>query len=136
MRSTDAFKGAYLKSADILHKRLAVVIDEVRIEEVGQGADKEEKPVLYFKGKDKGLVLNQTNWARIADYLRSDESDDWRGQSVIIGTERVDFQGKRVDAIRVLGVPKGVKAPPPKPPEPEPTEEDAEFQASDDDVPF
>jgi len=136
MRSTDAFKGAYLKAADILHKRLAVVIEDVVVEEVGQGSDKEERPIMHFQGKDKGLVLNKTNWARLADFLGSDESDDWRGMSIIIGTERVDFQGKRVDAIRVLGVPKKSQSVRPAPPEPKPEETEAAFEAGDDDVPF
>ena len=73
MRSGDAFKGNYLKAQDIMGKRVAVKIETVEMEEVGQGNDKSEKPVLHFKGKDKGLVLNKTNWSRIAEFLGSDD---------------------------------------------------------------
>lgn len=138
MKSGDAFKGSFLKADDIKGHRVAVVIESVSMEEVGQGEDKSQKPVLHFMGKEKGLVLNKTNWARIADFLGSDDSDDWESRGIILGVERVDFQGRRVDAIRVIGVPKGEKPSKPKPVEvePEPIDEGDAAQYDDDSVPF
>ncbi len=132
MKSTDAFKGSYLKAEDIKGHRVAVTIETATMEEVGQGDEKAEKPVLHFVGKDRGVVLNKTNWARIADLLGSDESDDWEGQRIVLGVERVDFQGKRVDAIRVIGVPGAAPKPEPKP---KPVEDVTE-EMPDDTVPF
>lgn len=126
MKRGDAFPAARLKSEDIKGKRVRVIIEDIKMEKVGE--DNEQKPVAYFKGKEKSMVLNVTNWNRLEEFLGSDDSDNWIGQSVVLGTERVDFQGKRVDGLRVLEG-GGSPAPPVKPePEPEPE--------GDDSVPF
>jgi hypothetical protein len=127
MKRGDAFPAARLKSEDIKGKRVRVVIEEIKIEEVGQGEDREKKPVAYFQNKEKSMVLNVTNWNRLEEFLGSDDSDDWIGQSIVLGTERVEFQGKRVDGLRVLSG--GGSPAPPVQPEPEPA-------AEDDSVPF
>ena len=54
-----AFPSKYLKSADLAGKRIPVVIREVVFEEVAQ--NEADKPVLYFEGKERGMVLNKTN---------------------------------------------------------------------------
>ena len=87
-------------------KRVTVTIDDVRMEKVGD----EQKPVLYFVGKDKGLSLNKTNTNAIIDILGSDDSDDWAGKKIVLYTTKVDYQGKRVLAIRVDEAPKPAKA--------------------------
>jgi len=79
--------------------RITVTIDRVEFEEVGN--DKKEKLVAYFKGKDKGLVVNKTNANMIEEIARTDETDEWPGTKIVLKPARVDFQGKRVDAIRV-----------------------------------
>lgn len=125
MKRGDAFPSQRLKAEDIKGHRVTVTIEDIKVEKVGQDDDQKEKPVAYFLGKEKALVLNVTNWARLEEFLGSDESDDWIGKLVVLGTERVDFQGKRVDAIRVIGVPGQSK------PEPVP-----EPESEDDSVPF
>jgi hypothetical protein len=134
MKGNEAFQSNWLKSEDLQGKRVAVTIEEVTLEDLEFQNKKERKPVVRFHGKDKALVLNRTNWNRLADFLGSDDSDDWTGKTIVLGVEKVDFQGKRVPAIRVLGLarPATVKAPEPPPPE-LPAEE---FHAEDDDVPF
>ena len=137
MKRGDAFPSARLKAEDIKGHKVTVEIEDVKIERVGQGDDEKTKPVLYFRGKDKTLVLNVTNWSRIEDFLLSDDSDDWIGCRIVLGTERVDFQGKRVDAIRVIDG-ESKKAPRRGQPEPVQDESDAAepFVADDEDVPF
>jgi hypothetical protein len=135
MRSGEAFKSNYLKGDDIKGHRVAVVIEAVTMETLGQGADQTEKPLIMFRGKEKGLICNRTNWDRIADLLGSDDSDDWSGKAIVLGTERVRFQGKVSDAIRVIGVPKSAPSPRVPEPEPEPAVEET-WQADDSDVPF
>lgn len=78
-------------------KRLTVTIDHVEMEKVGD----DHKPVMYFVGKQKGLALNKTNTNAITDILGTDESDDWTGARIVLYTTKVDYQGKRVLAIRV-----------------------------------
>jgi len=95
-----AYPSKWLKAADLKGKRVTVVIDKVDMEDVG---DKDEdKPVVYFQGKTKGLVLNKTNAFMIAEICDcSTETDDWIGATVILYSEKVDFKGRRVDAIRI-----------------------------------
>ena len=44
------FPSRYLRAVDFDDGELAVVIDRMEFEMVGQGSDAEEKPVLYFSG--------------------------------------------------------------------------------------
>jgi len=97
MRTTDVFTSNYLKAADLKNKRVLVVIDKVAMEEIGDGI----KPVVYFKSKDKGLVLNKTNGSMIEEIAKTNEMDDWGGVQIVLYPTRVDFKGNRVPAIRV-----------------------------------
>lgn len=146
MNINGAFPSKYLKAADLGHTQPTVTIDRVEIEQM---QDDEPKPVLYFQGKDKGLVLNKTNSNTITDILGSDETDDWAGKRIRLFVTKVEFQGRRVDAIRVIEVgnePAGkaqsrtpapaTRRPAPAPVvEPEPVAEQP-FEATDDDCPF
>lgn len=136
MNVNDAFPSNYIKASDLGDKKVLVTIDRVEMESLGRGADKETKPVLYFEGKQKGLVLNKTNSKKIHDIVGSWEDSDWQGHQVVIYATETEFGGDTVSCIRILPPPKnGGKPAAPKPaPKPEPPAED--FQASDDDVPF
>ena len=57
----------YLKAGDLLGRSVIVTIRDTVEETVGQGKDSEEKPVLWFVDKEKGLVLNTTNGSVIAE---------------------------------------------------------------------
>lgn len=103
----EVFPSNYLKASDLNGKTVRVTIDGVRMEELGG----EMKPILTFQGKDRGLVLNKTNWARIAELVGSDDSDDWSGWVVTLYSAKVDYQGKRVDAIRIDDRPGSSKPP-------------------------
>ena len=56
----------------------------------------------YFEGKSKALVLNKTNANTITDRL-GPETDGWVGRGLTLYPTEVDFQGRRVAAIRVRG---------------------------------
>jgi hypothetical protein len=129
MKIGSAFKSSVLKAADLNGQRIAVTIDHVSIEEVGQGDDKEEKPVLHFVGKEKGLVLNKTNANTITEILGTDETNDWHGQRIVLHPDKTDFNGKRVDCIRIAAAPINGSRPTPPPVEPP-------VVISDEDVPF
>jgi len=97
MDINSAFPSNYLKAADLRGGRVTVAIDSVVIENIGD----EDKPIVYFQGKEKGLVLNKTNANMITEIAKSSETDAWAGVRVTLYSTRVDFQGRRVDAIRV-----------------------------------
>lgn len=127
-----AFPSKYLKAHD-LAKPTAATISHVTVEEIGDG---EPKPVVHFKNAEKGLVLNKTNASIICEVLGTSETDDWAGKRITLYATKTEFQGKRVDCIRVSDQPPQASGnghqPPAKPKPPAP----AEFEASSDDVPF
>lgn len=94
----DSFPSKYLKASDLDGENLTVTISHVTIEEVGK--DRDVRPILYYEGEEKGIVLNKTNATNIAK-LYGNETDDWPGKRVMLGTTYVDFQGQSVEAIRV-----------------------------------
>jgi hypothetical protein len=109
MLISQAYPSKYLKSDDLGDKTVRVVMDFVEVQDVGDG---EFKPVLYFQGKDRGMVLNLTNANTIAA-VYGDETADWKGQELVIYVDRnVMFGAKRTGGLRV------------RPPEPRDVERD------------
>ena len=96
MRTSEAFPSKYLKAADLQGKNVLAVMNFVQIERLGD----DERPVLYFQGKEKGLILNRTNAEAIAK-LYGDEMNDWRGQEIVMFEAMVSFKKETVPAIRV-----------------------------------
>jgi hypothetical protein len=123
---SEIYGGNYMKAEDIAGREVNVVIEEVSIM---KDKDDKKKAVLHFKGKDKTLPVNVTNANMIEELLGTDDTDDWVGQRICLYTTKVDFQGKRVLAIRIKEA-KGASKPAPEP-EPDPVEE-----LTDDDIPF
>src|SRR6185312_1211199 len=99
MRVSDAFPSQYLKSGDLQGRTVIVTIDRYTIEDVGD----DRKPVLYFVGKEKGLVLNKTNANEIA-FTYGDDMDDWIGQKIEMFSMMVSFQGKNMPGLRVRAI--------------------------------
>lgn len=122
MKSTDIFPSKYLRAADLNGHEPVVTIDRVAMETLGD----DRKPVVYFKGKDKGVVLNKTNFNAIEDISGEEDTDNWGGTKVKLVVVKVEFQGKRVPAIRIEEA-----GAPPKPRTPEPVDTPA-----DDEIPF
>ncbi|HEX6038875.1 hypothetical protein [Longimicrobium sp.] len=139
MKIGSAFPSNYLKHEDLGGRNVLVTIESVRVEEIRGEGGKENKPVLYFVGKEKGLVLNKTNAETLTEILGTDETDDWHGCQVVLYHDRnVSFGGKRVGGIRIAPAPKPANGKRPQAPPPPVTEDvpPAEFQATDDDILF
>lgn len=92
----EAFPSNYLKAADLKGRNALVTIARADFEMIGD----DKKLVLFFEGKDKGMVLNKTNAGNIAAAY-GDDTDDWKGQQIVLFEAMVDYQGKTVAAIRV-----------------------------------
>lgn len=97
MNIQEAFPSKYIKAADLNDQNVRVIMERVEMEDIGDDGD---KPVLYFRGKEKGMVLNKTNSNNIA-MVYGDETDDWLGREIILYPTMVDYQGRSVPAIRV-----------------------------------
>jgi hypothetical protein len=96
MRISSAFPSEYLKAADLQGRNISVTISHVEMRDVGD----DNKPVLFFQGKDKGVVLNKTNANNIA-IAYGDDTEEWVGKEVVLYEAMVDFQGRSVAAIRI-----------------------------------
>lgn len=96
MKITDAFPSNYLKAADLNGRTVKVTIADCELEHL----DDEQKPVLRFQGKQKGMVLNRTNAAVLAAAL-GDETGAWVGREVELYPDRTMFQGRMVDCLRL-----------------------------------
>lgn len=96
MDINSAFATKYLKASDLQGRDVTVKMGRVEQEKVGD----DQKLILYFQGKEKGMVLNKTNANSIADVYGS-ETGDWYGQTIILFEQMVDFQGKRVPGLRI-----------------------------------
>lgn len=90
------YPSTYLKAADLNGKTAKVAVRTVIVEKIGT----DTKPVLYFQGKEKGMVLNKTNAFTISQAYGPD-TDAWGGAAVEIFPAYVDFQGKQVEALRI-----------------------------------
>jgi len=95
MKISEEFPSQYLKASDLGGREIRVTMGRVDREKIGTDL----KLVLYFKGKEKGLVLNKTNANTIGDGY-GDDTDEWFDQPIILFSVKTDYQGKVVDAIR------------------------------------
>jgi hypothetical protein len=79
----------------------------------------EKKWIAYFVEEEKGMVMNWTNQKAAAIALKSRDTDDWEGKSIVVyHEENVEYQDKMVGGLRV----REVKKP--------------EVEKQDEDVPF
>lgn len=136
MRIDSAFPSQYLKAADLQGKKVTVTMSHVDMEDIGGDL----KPILYFIGKDKGLVLNKTNSNTIA-MMHGYETDEWSGKSITLVEAMVDFQGRTVAAIRVYAqrppsAPAAAATPKPRPSTAKAPPPPADDVVIDDEVPF
>jgi hypothetical protein len=106
MKFNDAYRGSFIKTADLNGKARRLTIASIGQEELGG----EQKIVIRFQEDDRGFVANKTNGLFLKEAF-GEELDDWVGNSVVLRPDKTDFQGKRVDCIRI-------SLPPRKPPVP------------------
>ena len=100
LKISAAFPSNYLKCADLGGQPRIVTVRDCVMEELGQGKDKQKKPVLYFAKGPKGLVLNKTNATTIAKAY-GDDTNTWTGKPIELYPTQTEFMGDMVDAIRV-----------------------------------
>jgi hypothetical protein len=92
----------YLGAWDLEEKPdgVVVVIDRVQVETLKSARGEDRKPVAYFRGKKKGMVLNKTNCKTIAQ-LYGENADAWKGQPIELFSTTVQAGGETVPCIRV-----------------------------------
>lgn len=95
----DLFPSRYLKVADLQGSSPTVTIAGVMLEVMGRA--REKKPVVYFVGKTKGLLLNKTNAQAIARLAGSDDTDQWVGVRVRLVATTDTFGKESYPVVRV-----------------------------------
>ena len=103
MNISDAFASRFVRVADLKGADVTVTISKVAVETLGSGTDADTKPVVYFEGKQKALVLNRTNSSVVANMYGS-ETDEWIGKQIIIYPTETSFRGQQVPCVRVRNV--------------------------------
>ncbi len=97
MNIDSMFPSKYVKAEDLMNSDVPVRIASVALESVGDG---DQRPVVYFAGMNKGLVLNRTNANRIKGTLGA-ETSQWVGQTITLYPSETEFRGETVPCIRV-----------------------------------
>lgn len=87
----------FLKAEDIGANFWTATISAVDMKQFDDGI---RKLFIMFHELDKGLVLNKTNADTIGD-LYGRNTDGWVNRQVMLMTMPVDYQGKKVQAIRL-----------------------------------
>ncbi len=103
MNMNDLFPGKYLSAAEIDENGMTLTIESISLEEVGQ--DKVTKPVIYFEGEEKGMIINKTNFQLIVKAIGQGNTDHWAGHQITIYPTEVQFGKDMVEAIRVKSRP-------------------------------
>lgn len=101
MKASDAFPSKYLASTDLGGKNARVTISHVQMEELkARDGKTENKMIIYFRGKTKGMVCNKTNGKTLIAAF-GDETDDWAGNEVILFTVMTDVGGETKEGLRL-----------------------------------
>lgn len=87
----------FLKAEDIGANFWTATVKGVDMKSFDDGS---RKLLLMFHELDKGLVLNKTNADTIGE-LYGKNTDGWVNRQVMLMTMPVDYQGKKVQAIRL-----------------------------------
>ena len=97
-----SYAGKYITAVEIDHL-IKVVISDVKIESVEswqKGTKAEDKMVLYFEGKKRGIVINKTNFKQLAKDFGW-EKEDWIGETVTLQVKKIKAFGRMVDSIEI-----------------------------------
>lgn len=93
----------YLSGEMIGDGEVTLTIKDVVMEKLSNGKTTENKPVVKFKERDKGWVLNKSNAKALAEKLGA-ETDNWRGSRVVLHAPMIEAFGKQMRSVRAKKV--------------------------------
>lgn len=102
MKQFAGSESKYLKAADLKGKKVRLTIAKVELVQFEDDGKTKTKPVIFFEGKDKGMVLNPTNTDTLCHEFGY-QSDDWIGKEVEVSTKyyaNFDKEGLVLDAYK------------------------------------
>lgn len=94
----------YLKSGDIPDPVIVTVTGVKQVNVAKDDAEPEMKWAIKFSEYEKPMVLNTTNLHIAAKVLGSNNTDDWKGQEIILYNDpTVSFGGQVTGGLRFRG---------------------------------
>lgn len=110
----DMIQSKFLRKEDFEEDQVCTIKD-CKLEDVGKEDAQEQRWVLYFRERDKGMVLNVTT-IRVLEQAYGGDTEHWVGNKVMVYVDpNVSFGGKVVGGLR-LRTPKKVQVKAPAPP--------------------
>lgn len=94
------FDSDYIGHWDLQGQEVTVTINRVEAGELKNEKGTSHKPIVFFEGKQKGMVLNKTNAKTIAGLYGADTAK-WKGKKVILYPTTCQAFGQTQDCIRV-----------------------------------
>jgi hypothetical protein len=95
-----ASESKFLKADDLKGRAIKVKISDAKVEPMTQDPSGDQKLVIYFEGKEKGMALNKTNFKVLASSFGPD-TDEWLGKEIEVFSMDVEYQGKLVPGLRL-----------------------------------
>jgi len=92
------YENRYLKPDDFLEPTKCI-ITKVQ-EEVVNRKRNTTRPVIYFEGYDRGIILAKLKQDMLIFLMGSSDTDEWTGRSVVVYTTWTKYEGKPVKGIR------------------------------------
>lgn len=97
------FGAKYIGAWDLGDKDVTVTIAKVQGEELKNKGGSDKRPVVYFVGSDKAMVMNKTNAKTVAT-LYGTKVSAWVGKRITLYATKTQLGGETVDAIRIRPV--------------------------------
>ena len=105
----------YLAGKDVGEEGSNLTIAGFKRETVGQGAEADERAVMYFKEDVKPMVLNKTNKNRLKIILKATDSSEVTGKVVnVFQDPMVEYGGELVGGLRIRAKVEEQKIAPPR----------------------
>lgn len=95
------FPSEYIGAVDLRGRDVVVTIAKVELADLRMvGGKSQRKPIVYFTGAQKKLVMNKTNAGTIAS-LYGGKVEAWVGKKITLYPTRTRCGANTVDCIRV-----------------------------------
>ena len=92
MDTSKIYLSKYLSSEDLNGRNVTVTISGLKMELLkDRNGQQMAKPILYFQGAKKGLVINKTNLKKLWSVLGSKDSNKWLGKKIDLHAVPVQF---------------------------------------------
>ena len=103
MEIDSLFPSKYLRGSDLQGHAVSCQIERVIVEKFfnQENRNEEEKLVVFFSGKSKGLILGKSMAYTFAEICHSKNTDTWPSHEVILYSEKRLVYGVEKDVIRV-----------------------------------